>query len=151
MKKKRGNSSRDSVRKRIRGFSGDFWALCSIAVLYLCLELVFHITCPIKYMTGISCAGCGMSRAWFSLLRGEFAQAFVYHPLCLLPVPLAFLWLFREKVPKSVLRTAAVIAIILFLSVYFFRLSDPRDRIVVFEPEKGMVYRLFLLVQRKVF
>ena len=33
--------------------------LVIVAVCYLVLELVFGITCPILFLTGISCAGCG--------------------------------------------------------------------------------------------
>ena len=39
------------------------------------------ITCPIKYITGISCAGCGMTRAWIALLHFDINTAFMYHPL----------------------------------------------------------------------
>ena len=62
-------------------------ALFTIAVFYLILESVFGITCPILFLTGISCAGCGMSRAWFCVLRMDFTgstgQSF--------PIPSAFL------------------------------------------------------------
>ena len=51
-------------------------ALFTIAVFYLILESVFGITCPILFLTGISCAGCGMSRAWFCVLRMDFTGAF---------------------------------------------------------------------------
>lgn len=37
-------------------------AIAVVVLLYLVLE-GFGITCPIKFLTGISCAGCGMSRA----------------------------------------------------------------------------------------
>ena len=42
---------------------------------------ILGIGCPIKYLTGISCAGCGMTRAWRCVLKLDFARAFSYHPL----------------------------------------------------------------------
>ena len=60
-------------------------ALFTIAVFYLILESVFGITCPILFLTGISCAGCGMSRAWIALLHFNIHEAFMYHPLFFLP------------------------------------------------------------------
>lgn len=36
---------------------------------------------PYKYITGISCAGCGMTRAWIALLHFDINTAFMYHPL----------------------------------------------------------------------
>ena len=58
----------------------DISALAGIALLYVALE-AFGVTCPIRFLTGISCAGCGMSRAWLSLLRLDLAGAVYYHPL----------------------------------------------------------------------
>lgn len=55
-------------------------SVAAVVVLYVILES-FGVTCPIKYITGISCAGCGMSRAWISLLHFNIHDAFMYHPL----------------------------------------------------------------------
>ena len=48
----------------------DLRALGGIVLFYVVIESL-GVTCPILYLTGISCAGCGMSRAWLSLLRGD--------------------------------------------------------------------------------
>ena len=58
----------------------NFKFILIIACFYILLECV-GITCPIKFITGISCAGCGMSRAWISLLKLDLKNAFYYHPL----------------------------------------------------------------------
>lgn len=124
----------------------DAAALLGIAVLYLCMELV-GITCPIRFVTGVSCAGCGMSRAWLALLRLDFAQAFRYHPLCLVPVPAALLLLFRRRLPRRVSYAALGGIAALFLAVYAVRLADPADWIVVFEPANGLLGRLLGFVR----
>ena len=59
-------------------------SVTAVVVLYVILES-FGVTCPIKYITGISCAGCGMSRAWIALLHFNIHEAFMYHPLFFLP------------------------------------------------------------------
>ena len=59
-------------------------ALAGIVLFYVLLESL-GVTCPIRFLTGISCAGCGMSRAWLSLLRLDLAGALYYHPLFWLP------------------------------------------------------------------
>ncbi|MCR5352830.1 MAG: DUF2752 domain-containing protein [Clostridiales bacterium] len=38
-------------------------------------------TWTIKYITGVSCPSCGMTRAYHCLFRFDFAGAFHYHPL----------------------------------------------------------------------
>ena len=42
--------------------------------------------CPFALCTGMACPGCGMTRAISQLLRGNFEQALIYHPLA----PLVF-------------------------------------------------------------
>lgn len=45
------------------------------------IYFIFHITgigCPIKYLTGVSCLGCGTTRAWLALLKGDVAAAFKF-------------------------------------------------------------------------
>lgn len=37
--------------------------------------------CVIRYLTGIPCMGCGLSRAWLSALRLDIVAAFRYHPM----------------------------------------------------------------------
>lgn len=36
--------------------------------------------CPVKWLTGLDCPGCGSARALHSLLHGEFRQAWAYNP-----------------------------------------------------------------------
>lgn len=113
-----------------------------IALFYLILELVFEITCPIRFLTGISCAGCGMSRAWFCVLRMDFAGAFRYHPLFwILPIGI-ILFLFWDKIPKKIQKILLITACILFLTAYILRMLDTADSIVVFQPEKGAFFSL---------
>ena len=83
----------------------DVSALAGIALLYLLIESL-GVTCPIRFLTGISCAGCGMSRAWLSLLRLDFAGALRFHPLFWLPIPAAALLLLRPRLPKRVFTVA---------------------------------------------
>ena len=39
----------------------------------------FSLPCPFVKFLHIPCLGCGMSRAWLSVLRLDFAAAFDYH------------------------------------------------------------------------
>ena len=57
--------------------------------------------CPIYNLFGVTCPGCGLTRAWLSFLRGDWRGAVVHHPL-FFPTPL-FILLFahRDALPKS--------------------------------------------------
>ena len=119
----------------------DISALAGIVLLYVALE-AFGVTCPILFLTGISCAGCGMSRAWLSLLRGDLAAAFAFHPLFWLPVPAAALLLFQRRLPKRVFRWGIGVVCALFLLVYLVRLLWLEDPVAVCEPSQGLIGRL---------
>lgn len=120
-----------------------FLAVAVIVVFYLFLELM-GITCPILYVTGISCAGCGMSRAWLSLLKLDIAEAFSYHPLFWLPMPAAVLLLFQRRIPERIFRWGIGIVCALFLLVYLYRLLFLEDQIVVFQPDQGLIVQIIL-------
>lgn len=117
----------------------DLTVLAGIMLFYVALEAA-GVTCPIKYLTGVSCAGCGMSRAWLALLRGDLVAAFAYHPLVLLPVPAALLFLLRKRLPRWVFDVGFWVCGGLFLAVYLIRLVLPGD-VVVFAPWDGAVWR----------
>lgn len=74
----------------------DWAAVAAIIGMYGMMGMM-GITCPILFMTGISCAGCGMTRAWLSLFRLDFGAAFYYHPLFWLPALLIVLFLFEKE------------------------------------------------------
>ena len=119
----------------------DIRALLLIAAFYAAMQLA-GITCPIRWLTGVSCAGCGMSRAWLAVLRLDFSTAFAFHPLFWLPVPVALVLLFRRRLPRPLVMGTVGLACVLFLVVYGVRISRPEDTIVTFAPKTGMVYRI---------
>ena len=120
----------------------DGKAVLEILCFYGLLECL-GITCPIKWLTGCSCAGCGMSRAWLSVLRLDFAAAFGYHPLFWMSAVVCVCLLMGERLTPLLRSAGAAICIVCFLAVYFWRLSDPNDSIVVFQPNQGAIPRAF--------
>ncbi len=115
-------------------------AIAAVLLAYGAMQLV-GITCPIKFFTGISCAGCGITRAWLSALRGDLSAAIQFHPLFWLPVPAAVLYCLRKRLPEKVWPASLWVIIALGLGVYLLRMLDPADNIVVFHPEEGLVPR----------
>lgn len=117
-------------------------AVVVICLFYLGLEAA-GITCPILFLTGISCAGCGMSRAWMALLRLDVAAAFRFHPLFWVPVPAGIALLFWKRIPKPARKALLIAVCVLFIGTYIARLLSPEDEIVVFQVENGLLYRAF--------
>ena len=120
----------------------DLGALALIALFYIVLEMLFGIGCPFKFLTGISDAGCGMSRAWMAVLRGDFSSAVYFHPLWPLP-PLALaLWILRERIPRAFYQGLFGLMIAAFLLVWISRFFIPGQDLVVFAPWNGLAGRI---------
>ena len=118
-------------------------AAAAVALLYA-LMFSFGITCPIKYVTGVSCAGCGMTRAWLSFLRLDIAGAFAYHPLFFLPPFMLGAYLCRAKIPKKIYAFFMLTSVLLFVSVYGYRMLRSDGTVVAFHPKEGLAYRLIV-------
>ncbi len=71
-----------------------------VFIVYGCLHLL-GIGCPIKFITGVSCAGCGMTRACISAAHLDFGKAFYYHPLFPLLIPMGILFYLETGFRKS--------------------------------------------------
>ncbi len=119
----------------------DIKAFAGIAAVYLLIEAA-GITCPIKFLTGISCAGCGMSRAWIAVMHLEFGKAFYYHPLFWILIPAGILIFTGHKLPKKVYHAIFYGICILMLGVYLIRFFDHSQDIVVFDPMNGLFMRI---------
>ena len=116
-------------------------AAAAIVLLYALLSVV-GVGCPIKYLLGISCPGCGMTRACLSALRLDLRAAFYYHPLWVLLLPFAvayaLLW-WRQK--RLALRVLLGCAIALMLTVWVWRIFAHQGDVVVIAPQNGLIGR----------
>ena len=129
------NNKRKNERKEL------ICAVTAVVVLYTAMELI-GITCPIKFITGISCAGCGMSRAWMAFLQLDIAKAFEYHPLFWL-VPIAVIVLLcKSKINIKFYKIFMFTIAGAFVIVYLYRMFIGDGNVVVFEPQNNIVFRI---------
>ncbi|MCR5459658.1 MAG: DUF2752 domain-containing protein [Acetatifactor sp.] len=115
-------------------------AILAVVLLYA----FFHVSgigCPIHYATGVSCPGCGMTRAAFALLRFHFADAFHYHPLVYVMPLIVLIFLIKRHIPKRLYQILIFTFILLFVTIYLVRMCDPTNDIVEFHPEQGFIFR----------
>lgn len=116
--------------------------LCSLAAVVFA-EVYLGVGCPIHFMTGINCPGCGMSRALFCVLRLDLPRAFAFHPLWwLLPV-LAVFWFLREssRISRRTFDRFLAVFSALFILVYLIRLLNPTEMLVCARPTEGWIFR----------
>lgn len=103
--------------------------VCVLAALALYAS---GIGCPIKFVTGISCPGCGMTRAWIAMLTAQPMLALAYHPLYW-TVPLVFvLPLLRPRLSPLLFNVVCISTIIAFTVVWIVRLATPNESNVLF-------------------
>ena len=131
----KGKNKRKNGRKEL------ICAVTAVVVLYTAMESI-GITCPIKFITGISCAGCGMSRAWMAFLQLDIAKAFAYHPLFWL-VPIAVIVLLcKSKINIKFYKIFMFTMAGAFVIVYLYRMFIGDGNVVVFEPQNNIVFRI---------
>lgn len=129
------NNRRKNERKEL------ICAATAVVVLYTAMESI-GITCPIKFITGISCAGCGMSRAWMAFLHLDIAKAFAYHPLFWL-VPIAVIVLLcKSKINIKIYKIFMFTIVAAFVIVYMYRMIWGEGDIVVFKPRDSIIWRI---------
>ena len=64
-------------------------------------KINLYIPCPIKFITGLYCLGCGITRMILSILKWDLYQAFRYNPLVFILMPFIifyFLEIFISKI-----------------------------------------------------
>ena len=133
--------SGDNADKRRLNRIEVITSVAAVVVLYVILES-FGVTCPIKYITGISCAGCGMSRAWIALLHFNIHDAFMYHPLFFLPPVVVIVMLLKSKINIKIYKIFMFTMVGAFVIVYLYRMFIGTGDIVVFEPQNNILFRI---------
>lgn len=130
-----------SLSQWLKKYQGAIITVIVVVAVYAVM-FAFGITCPVKHFLGVSCPGCGMTRACFSALRFDFAAAFYYHPLWIVMLPLVasllFLW---EKRKTKAFCAVLVFFFVALIGVYLYRLFYTETDIVVWEIEKGTIYK----------
>ena len=133
--------SGDNADKRRLNRIEVITSVAAVVVLYVILES-FGVTCPINYITGISCAGCGMSRAWIALLHFNIHEAFMYHPLFFLPPVVVIVMLLKSKINIKFYKIFMFTMVGAFVIVYLYRMFIGTGDIVVFEPQNNILFRI---------
>lgn len=116
----------------LQGHKSDVMIIALMAIYKL-------IKCPVRFLSGIPCPGCGMTRAVIALLRLDFREAYLYHPL-VFAIPAVAIWALASKHLSKRLNSAlTVFCLIILAAVYFVRISDGTLAVDVCG---GLFYRL---------
>lgn len=94
-------------------------------VCYALIHVIFEAFCPLLVITGIPCAGCGLTRAFLFLFSGQFARAMHMNPSVLLVLAfILYFVFFRYVLGKKVkgLNVCLVLLVAGMLIIYGYRM-----------------------------
>lgn len=101
----------------------------ALLLAYVVVTSLLGIGCPIRFVTGISCPGCGMTRAWLEFLQFNPVAALAYHPLFwTVPVAMVLAVVPARGLVARRVRMALMLALCGALIVlWVIRMADPCD------------------------
>ena len=129
-----------------------FLSSCAAVIAVYAGLFALGITCPIKYVTGNSCPGCGMSRATWAMLRLDFAAAVYYHPLCFAIPPVAIGMMYTYATHRRRAFSAILFGMAgAMIAVYLYRLFFLEQGVVVADLGSGLIARAIRALRANLF
>lgn len=125
------------MRRKNRKQLKEYIAVITICVIYTFLIYILKIGCPIRFITGIPCMGCGLTRAMLAMLKLNFSSAFYYNPCIFLIPVLGFYPFCNKRIQKIIIYTFCII----FIVVYLWRLCVEHP-VVKWDVENGYIYKI---------
>ena len=117
--------------------------VCKISILcFAFLLFLLDVGCPFRFLTGICCPGCGITRAIIHILKLDFDKAIYYHPLVITLPIIAIVILKSKCLNKLFVKTFLIVMIALFVIVYVIRIIDKNNNVVYIDFTKGFIYKL---------
>lgn len=132
-----------SLKEKIRQYQDLILAVLVLAV-YVHLSFVVTVKCPVRWLTGISCPSCGLSRAVFALCKLDFAAAWAANPAIfyLIPVAPVLLVAYLRKAKKLTDVLLWITAGVL-IAVYLYRILVLQSPALEADWSKGFIAGLF--------
>lgn len=115
----------------------------AVAAAIFIFFIILKIPCPFRLLTGVSCIGCGMTRAYLNALQFNFLEAFYFHPLWpLVPVSVGcYIWA-RVKKP-SLGNLVIFVSAMAMLTVYAIRWFTGPSEVVYADMTETVYYRIW--------
>lgn len=125
---------RGKIREDWKSYRG---IILSIGAVWCFLTVIGRGICPMTYLFGLPCPGCGMTRSLLLLLMGQWRQSWEMHPfLAVWAVFVLFMGIERYLLQKNGKWKQIVLILILsgMLLFYLYRMA------VFFPGQEPMIY-----------
>ena len=132
-----------ALKEKLRRYQ-DLLLVAVVLAVYVHLSFVLTVKCPFRWLTGISCPGCGISRALLALVKLDLAAAWQAHPMIfyLIPVAPVLLIAYLRKA-KKLRETLLWITAGLMIAVYLYRLLVLHSPALAADWSQGFLAGLF--------
>ena len=142
------NPIKARIKKACHALIDAWWVFLLIIVYTILAHLFLGSSCVMASTTGFPCPGCGGTRAFLSLLHGDFLGSLKYHPLlipafAILSANFIF-WLAIGRAPRWFRHVLSALAIAIAV-VYAVRL------VLLFPHSDPMKYNNLAVLPRVVF
>lgn len=121
----------------------------TLAVVLIILIITGIYQCPLKYIFGLSCPFCGITRALFYAGHFNFSKAFYYHifwPIVIIGITIHILYEFKIITKyKKIMMILLYIFVILNFIYYIYRFTNGSD-IVYFNFKESLIYRIYDII-----
>ena len=134
------------MKERLISLFKELLGFGTIVLAMILIRIITGISCPIWYLFGIPCFGCGMTRATMSLLHFNFAQALSYHPLVFLMPIFLSLYIYckiKNINANNLIYCICICFIITYIIRMFFVENDP---VMYINIKSGMIYKIYHLL-----
>ena len=116
---------RDIWKRVISDIKAYYKVVLLFIALYIIVTMIFGAFCPFVIITGFPCAGCGMTRAVWNILTGNFVLGVNYNPAVLFWIAWGIYFVISRyilgKNSKWVMRTLEIVCVVT-LAIYVFRM-----------------------------
>lgn len=116
---------KDYIKILINFIKKYIWIILILGIFLLTTYLLKVINCPVKFITGYPCPGCGMTRAGFQALQFNFVKAFKFNPLIFIFPFILWICIFNERpIINKIYRSKIfwIVALLIVLVTYILRL-----------------------------
>lgn len=101
------------------------YILIPIYALFYAVNYFTGISCIWKSLLGVSCPGCGYTRAVMSMIKLDFKQAWTYHPMYWSFFIIVALFIFEGDLFDKPIINKLIIGFLLFgfVTVWIYRIT----------------------------
>lgn len=132
-----------SLKEKLRQYQ-DLIIAAAVLAAYAVWSCFLPMKCPILWLTGVSCPGCGITRALLSVCKLDFAAAWSYNPMIFYLIPVApILLMAYVRKAKKLTEVLLWITAGLMIAVYLYRLLVLHSPVLEADPSEGVIAGLF--------